>query len=87
MTIINTIYIIIYYLSIALLFYTLGYNYNKYKQRPRVSRPKEVTKVKRVTKVKEVSKEKLSNILHNNTNIISPSKINDRRNFEKNLTQ
>ena len=49
-----------------------GYNYHKYKNRPRVSRPKQKAQTKRGTLYSTI--------------IISPSRINDRRNIEKNLT-
>lgn len=66
----NTIII----LSIAVIPFLAGYRYHKWITRPRVSRPKLRTKL---------------NIKHDtktSTIIISPSKLNDRRNIEKNLT-
>ena len=68
------------YLTNALLFFIIGYNYHSYRQRGRVSRPK------------EIPKKVLTDILkgeHNNSqavNIISPSKRDEREQVIKTLT-
>ena len=52
--------------------FIVGYRYHKYISRSRVSRPKQQIQVKHGT--------------INSVQIISPSRINEQRNFEKNLT-
>jgi len=73
MTALNIIEIIVIQMSIVLVSLYVGYAYRKWKTRPKIYSP-------------TLSKKEKQNILNNLVSIISPSKINDRRNLEKNLT-
>ena len=90
----NIVEIIVALMSIVIAF-LLGKEYTKWKERSRVSRPKTVKEniavkkafiVKQAMQAKEIPEKELRKVLNSSVNIISPTQLNETRNFVKNLT-